>query len=151
MAQVHQWCSEGAGTGRKSPWSGKYCCRKMMLFPKALYLVANFPQIVKNSIFILNFHYKLSKFPCNFMFLVQKCGNINAWFEKFCWKICSNNAFRAIFIRILWKFSKFLRGSGAEPPLDACASGLLRGRPKQVFRPKQNPGYANAHNLFAQN
>ena len=40
----------------------------MMLFPKALFLVTNFPKIGKNSIFLLNFHQNSQNFPkiCGF-------------------------------------------------------------------------------------
>ena len=57
----------------------------MVLFPKALFLVTNFPKIVKNSIFLLNFHQKFSKvsqyFPTNCVFRPDT-QKLNAWFEK---------------------------------------------------------------------
>ena len=43
----------------------KNCCRKMMLFPKALFLATTFQKVAKNSIFLLNFYQKFSKFPNN--------------------------------------------------------------------------------------
>ena len=48
------------------PEIGKNCCRKMMLFPMALFLAAKFPKLAKNSIFLLNFYQKFSQnFPKN--------------------------------------------------------------------------------------
>ena len=42
------------------------CCRKMMLFPKALFLATAFPKIDKNQIFLKNFYRGISKFSQNF-------------------------------------------------------------------------------------
>ena len=42
--------------GGKSPRNGKNCSRKMMLFAEALFVATTFPKILKNSIFLLNFH-----------------------------------------------------------------------------------------------
>ena len=53
---------------RSTPEIEKNCCRKMMLFPKALFLASTFSKIVEKSIFQLNFHLKFSKFR-------QKCSN----------------------------------------------------------------------------
>ena len=41
--------------------------RKMMLFPRALFLATIFPKIANNSIFLLNFHQTCSKFLTNFL------------------------------------------------------------------------------------
>ena len=100
----------------------------MMLFPKAPFLVTNFPKIIKNSIFLLNFHQKFStfsrKFPTICVFR-PNARKINAWFVKFIWKICKNNAFLAIFLRkFLQIFDnspasgglRLMGGSGAQPP-----------------------------------
>ena len=38
----------------------------MMLFPKALFLATTFPKLDKNSIFLMNFQQKISKFSQNF-------------------------------------------------------------------------------------
>ena len=60
----------------------KNCCRKMILFPKALFL-ATFPKIVKNSIFLMNFYQKFSKISQNFPTIRvfrPKARKINAWF-----------------------------------------------------------------------
>ena len=37
----------------------------MMLFPKALFLATTFPKLDKNSIFLINFDQKISKFSQN--------------------------------------------------------------------------------------
>ena len=72
-------------TGRNPPplRKGKGCCRKMMLFPKALLLRTTFPKIVKNSIFLLNFYPKFSKTSQNFSTISvfrPNTGKINSWF-----------------------------------------------------------------------
>ena len=51
---------------------------KMMLFPKALFLVTNFLKIVKNSIFLLNFHetfQNFSEIPSNLCFSYKRAKN----------------------------------------------------------------------------
>ena len=58
------------GGGIPSPETGKNCCRKMMLFPKALFLLTKFPNILNNSLFLLNFHHKFSQnFPTICVFI----------------------------------------------------------------------------------
>ena len=58
----------------------------MMLFPKALFVATAFPEIVKNSIFLLNVYLKFSNISQNFPTI---CGfrpnarKSNAWFVKF--------------------------------------------------------------------
>ena len=52
--------TSGAGRGGKQgtpppPEIEKNCCRKRILFPKALFLATTFPKIDKNSIFLMNF------------------------------------------------------------------------------------------------
>ena len=37
------------------------CCRKMILFPKALFLAKTFPKRDKNLMFLMNFYQKVSK------------------------------------------------------------------------------------------
>ena len=68
------------------PEMEKNCCRKMILFPKALFLATTFPKIVKNSIFLLNFYQKFSKISQNFpkiRIFRPNTRKINAWFVKF--------------------------------------------------------------------
>ena len=67
-----QWRSQGESLPPKL----EKCCRKMMLFPKALFLATTFPKIVKNSIFLLNFYQKFSKITQNFQKFV--CFRPNA-------------------------------------------------------------------------
>ena len=57
---MNQGRSQGKG---KIPPKPKNLLLKMGIFPNALFLVTNFPKIVKNSLFLLNFHQKFSKFP----------------------------------------------------------------------------------------
>ena len=57
-----------------------------MLFPKALFLVTNFPKIIKNSIFSLNFHQKFAKFSQNCPIMcvfLPNARKINAGFVNF--------------------------------------------------------------------
>ena len=58
----------------------------MVLFPKALFLATTFPKVAKNSIFLLNFYQKFSKFSQNFQnncVFRPNARKINAWFVKF--------------------------------------------------------------------
>ena len=65
-----------AREGVTPPPKPKNCCRKMMLFPKALFVVTNFPKIIIiiqffYSIFIKNFQI-FSKFSNNLCFSSKK-------------------------------------------------------------------------------
>ena len=78
--------SQGEGGNLPQP---KKCCRKMVLFPKALFLVTNLPKKIKNKkipffyrIFIKNFQNFLWIYQ-QFAFFVQTRKKINAWFLKF--------------------------------------------------------------------
>ena len=58
----------------------------MVLYPKALFLATTFSNVAKNSMFLLNFYQKFSKFSENFQtscVFRPDAGNINAWFDKF--------------------------------------------------------------------
>ena len=71
------------GTSPPPPRNGKNCCRKMMLFPKAL--ATTVPKIAKTSIFLLKFYQQLSKISQNFPTIRVFRPNvrkINAWFVK---------------------------------------------------------------------
>ena len=73
------------------PEMEKIVIDKMMLFLKALFLATTFPKIVKNSIFLLNFYQKLSKFSQNFQTIRifrPNARKSNSWFVKFFGKIC---------------------------------------------------------------
>ena len=77
----------GGTQGTSPPEIEKNCCRKMMLFPKALFLAATFPKIDKNSNFLMNFDQKISKFSQNFPTICifrPNARKINAGFLKFC-------------------------------------------------------------------
>ena len=70
----------GGNTGNvpPPPEIEKNCCRKMMLFPKALFLATTFPKIDKNSIFLMNIYQKISKFsqfPNNLYFSSKGAKN----------------------------------------------------------------------------
>ena len=51
------------GTQSTFPPKLKNYCRKMVLFPKALFLASHFPNVAKNSICLLNFYQECSRFP----------------------------------------------------------------------------------------
>ena len=77
--------------GENPPRSRKNCCRKMVLFPNALFLVTNFPKIIQKMqffycIFIKNFQIFL-KISQQFVFFVQTCEKIKQgllnYFEKY--------------------------------------------------------------------
>ena len=62
----------------------------MMLCPKALFLVTNFPKIVYNSIFLLNFHNNfknLLKISQQFVFFIQMREKLTHGLLNF-WKLC---------------------------------------------------------------
>ena len=69
----------------QTPRTGKNCCRKMILFPKARFLAKTSPKIDKNSIFLLNFHQRFPKLSQNLSSICSFRPNarkINAWFVK---------------------------------------------------------------------
>ena len=77
----------GGGTQGTSPAKLKNCCRKMMLFPKALFLATTFPKIDKNSIFLMNVYQRISEFSQNFPTICicrPNSRKINAGFFKSC-------------------------------------------------------------------
>ena len=62
------------------------CCWKMVVFTKTAFLASTFPTIVKNSIFLWNFHQQLSKFPHNsqtFVYFVKTSENLTQVFKNF--------------------------------------------------------------------
>ena len=126
-AQRYTVAPPGGNTGNVPPPEiEKNCCRKMMLFPKALFLATTFPKIDKNSIFLMNFYQKISKIPNNAFFsifsrkllkmlskipqrimvLVKTLENLTQAFEIFL-KIDQNKAFFVLFSKKFLKiFSK---------------------------------------------
>ena len=79
----------GGNTGNVPPLprNWKNYCRKMMLFPKALFLAATFPIIDKNSIFLMRFYQQISKFSQNFSSICifrPNARKTDAGFLKFC-------------------------------------------------------------------
>ena len=83
--------SSGAGRGGTGkvppPPKLKKLCRKIMLFPKALFLATTFPKIDINSIFLVNFYQRISKFSQNFPIICifrPNARKINDGFLKFC-------------------------------------------------------------------
>ena len=71
-----QWRRRGGTRGTSPPRNWKNCCRKMMLFPKALFLATTFPKIDKNAIFLMNFYQRIfSKFPNNLYISSKRAKN----------------------------------------------------------------------------
>ena len=96
--------------GTSPPRNRKNCCRKMVLFPKALFLATTFPKLAKHLIFLLNFYQNFSKFSQNFPTICVFRPNArksNEWFVKFFWKYAQVMHFKQFLIEIFWKFSKF--------------------------------------------
>ena len=95
----------------KSPWNRKYFCGKMMLFPKALFVVTNFPKIIlKNLFFYWKFIKNFQNFPTPFVFFPNSRQMLVKFFEKYA-KIMH-------FRTVLRKFSKILMrpGGGRSAP-----------------------------------
>ena len=53
--------ARGGNRERPPPEIEKNCCRKMVLFPKVLFLATTFPKLTKISIFLLNFYQQFSQ------------------------------------------------------------------------------------------
>ena len=110
-----------------------------MLFPKALFLVTDFPKIVKNAVCLLNFHQKLSIFSQNFQQIVFSAktreklthGSLNLLKNKLKYSIF------AFFLRNFLKIFENFPAPRGLPPLTPPP----RGRPTRVFTLNQNPGY----------
>ena len=101
-----QWRRQGEHRERFSPHpprNWKNCWRKMMLFPKALFLATTFSKIDKISIFLKNFYLKISKFSQNFPTICIFRPNL--------WRI--NDGFLIILLRIakIMHFCYFLKRS----------------------------------------
>ena len=97
------------------------CCRKMMLFLKALFLATTFPKILfLYCIFIKNFH-NLLKISQQFVFFVQTHEKLTLCLLFF-WNICQIMRF-IIFLRNSLKIFE----NSPELPVPP------RGRPLQMF------------------
>ena len=113
----------------------------MMLFPKGIVLatkiVKSFPKIVKNQfwywIFIKKFQ-KFLKISQQVVFFVQTREKLTHGLFNFFWKICSDNAFLAIFLKFFENFRKF--------------SGVRGAPPKMPPPPNRNPGAAAEYSHF---
>ena len=134
------WCYRGRSHGRSHGERGEFspkpknCCRKMKLFPKALFVVTNIPKIIKKFNLSIEFSSKnFQNFPTMFVSFRSNARKINTWFVNF-WKICKNNAFFAIFLRKILKIFENSPASGGLSPQKAPT----RPTPK-VFPPNQSP------------
>ena len=92
-----------------SPKTGKNCCRKMMLFRKAQFLVIYFPDIVKNYIFLLNFHQIFTKFSQNSPTTCAYVWKRNARFATFFEKYAKIMRFGNFLKKFVDNFQKFLK------------------------------------------
>ena len=108
------------------PRTWKNCCRKMMVFPKALFLATTFRKNRYKFNFSIAFSSKIfksfSKISLPIVFFVQTRKNLTHSFEIF-WKIGKNNAFLQFSYEFFANFRKFSGVRGAPPP------DPLRGRP----------------------
>ena len=104
----------------------------MMVFRKALFLATTFPNLVKNSIFLLDFYQKISKFSQNFPWIwgfrrlgenPKFMGGLLTVFEKYA-KIMYFSNFHKNFFE---NFRKFSGARAAPPPVPHA------GRPAKVF------------------
>ena len=89
-----------------------------MLFPKALFLATTFPKIVKNSIFILNFYQKFSKFSQNFSTICvfrPNARKFNSWVVKFFEKYAKIMYFCDFLKKSFENFRKFNDPHDADP------------------------------------
>ena len=104
----------------------------MILFPMALFLATTFPEIVKNSIFLLNFYQNFLKISYQCIFLPH-ARKISAWFVNFFEKYAKIQHFCDLLKKPFEIFRKFsgVLGEG---------SALLTptGRPPKVFPPNRN-------------
>ena len=97
------------------PRNRKQCWRKMVLFPKALFLATTFPKLAKNSIFLLNFYQKFSKFSQNFQTISifrPNARKSNTGFVNFFWKYAKVMHFKQFlkkFFENVLKFSQIFR------------------------------------------
>ena len=66
LAGSNHWRIEHAGRGKIPPRSRKNCCRKMVLFPNALFLVTNFAKIIIKFKFSIDFSSETFKISQNF-------------------------------------------------------------------------------------
>ena len=97
------------GTGNVRPRNWKKCCRKMVLFPKALFLATTFLKLSKNSIFLLNFYQKFSKISQSFPTICIIRPNGKKWthrFVNFFEKYAQIVDFLQFYSEIFWKISK---------------------------------------------
>ena len=81
------WRRQGRGEHRERPppRNLKNCCRKMTLFPEALFFATTFPKVAKNSIFLVNLYQNLPNFlkiSKQFVFC-PNARKVNTWFVEF--------------------------------------------------------------------
>ena len=107
---------------------------KIDLISKGSIFSKRFPKLVKNSIFLLNFDQKFSKFPSSLYYLSKSrkiSAKINAWFANFLEKYAK----LLHFTNILVIFLKIFENS------------LGAGDPQKSFLPDPNPGYVHVPSL----
>ena len=107
----------------------KKCCRNMVLFPNAIFLITNFPKKVKISIFLANFHRNFLKISQQFVFFVQTHKKLTHGLLDLLENYAKIIPFLQLSQEMFWKFPKILR---------------LWLRPcLVVLDPPANPGGAN--------
>ena len=87
------------GEHMERPEIERNCCRKMMLFPKALYLAITRPEVIRHSIIRLNFYQNFLKISQQFIYFAQTCKKLTRVL-----KFYSHKAKRMHFCYFLKKF-----------------------------------------------
>ena len=109
---------QGEHMERPPPEIEKNCCRKMVLFPKALFLATTFPKLAKNWIFLLNFYQNFSKLSQIFKTISifrQNTRKSNTGLVKFFWKYAKLMHFKQFLKKFFEDFLKFLKLSVFRP------------------------------------
>ena len=106
------------GNAGKPPTRNWKRCRKIKLFPKALFLTSTFSKIVRKSLFLLNVPKKIFKtFSMSPKFVSKNARKINAWFVKLLEKYAKIMHFSNFLERILKIFeNSLLPGKLRLPP-----------------------------------
>ena len=112
--------------GFKTPRNGKNCCRKIMLFPKFLFLATYFPRKQRK---IQIFHCIFLKISKTIVFFVQTRENLPRGFELFWQNRRKYSIFGNFLQEFFCKFSKILPRPGSSAP----GPPTLNPPPTEIF------------------
>ena len=118
--QKDQWRTDGSWSGSNAPTPNrKDCCRKMILFPNALFLATDNLKIEKIQFFYWIFHRDVF-FPTKLLVFVETLENVSHGFEKDFQNWLKYCIFCNFLKESFGKFSKVLRRqcgrSQVDPP-----------------------------------